>query len=217
MKPLTIAQKSQPLSLLCIGAHADDIEIGAGGTILTWIARGVELHVHWCVLSAQGSRGREAIKGASMFLEGAKSRRVEIAEFRDGYFPCQRESIKNWFEDLKGRCNPDIILTHHIDDKHQDHRLAAELTYNTFRDHLVLGFEIPKWDGDLSRPNAYIALSEATMMQKIALTFEVFDTQRSKEWFDEGVFRGLARLRGMESRAPERYAEAFHASKFVLN
>jgi LmbE family N-acetylglucosaminyl deacetylase len=217
MKPLTIAQKSQPLSLLCIGAHADDIEIGAGGTILTGIAKGVELHVHWSVLSAQGSRRDEAITGASMFLEGAKSRRVEIAEFRDGYFPCQRESIKNWFEDLKGRCNPDIILTHHIDDKHQDHRLAAELTYNTFRDHLVLGFEIPKWDGDLSRPNAYIALSEATMMQKIALTFEVFDTQRSKEWFDEGVFRGLARLRGMESRAPERYAEAFHASKFALN
>lgn len=206
----------RPLSVLCIGAHSDDIEIGAGGTILGWIASGMLLSIEWCVLSALGPRAEEARRSADAFLTGANEARVRLAEFRDGYFPVERAAIKAWFEALKQDVTPDVILTHTRDDAHQDHRLVAELTTNTFRDHLVLGFEIPKWDGDLGRPNAYVALSADTLSQKIDLLERHFATQRAKDWFDAETFRGLARLRGMECRAEARYAEAFHVSKFRI-
>ena len=217
MKALPLARSVEPLSVLCLGAHSDDIEIGAGGTILSWLAAGARLDVRWCVLGAAEVRGTEARASARSFLAGARSAEIETQSFRDGYFPAERGAIKNWFEGLKARCQPDVILTHHREDAHQDHRIVAELTTNTFRDHLVLAYEIPKWDGDLGRPNTYLPLARTVLERKIALLMEHFATQRSKDWFDPDVFRGLARLRGMECRSPERYAEAFHVHKLVLS
>ncbi|MDX2257905.1 MAG: PIG-L deacetylase family protein [Hyphomicrobiaceae bacterium] len=216
MKTLPLVARGEPISVLCLGAHADDIEIGAGGTILTWLAAGARVDVTWCVLSALGPRETEARAAAASFLAGARAMRIETLGFRDGYFPSEREAIKAWFEALKASVTPDVILTHHGDDAHQDHRIVAELTTNTFRDHLVLAYEIPKWDGDLGRPNGYQPLAAAMLERKIALLEEHFTTQRAKDWFDGDTFRGLARLRGMECRASERYAEAFHVRKFVL-
>jgi LmbE family N-acetylglucosaminyl deacetylase len=209
MKSLQVATPGESLSVLCLGAHSDDIEIGAGGTILSWIASGVRLRVHWCVFSAAGPRASEACGSAQAFLAGATSAKVELAAFRDGFFPCQGEEIKTWIESLKTRFEPDLILTHRVDDAHQDHREISKLTWNAFRDHIILEYEIPKWDGDLGQPNVYVSLDGAALTRKIDLLLAHFGTQRAKHWFDAEVFRGLARLRGMECRSPERYAEAF--------
>jgi LmbE family N-acetylglucosaminyl deacetylase len=141
---------------------------------------------------------------------------VTLADFQDGYFPYQGDKIKPFFEDIKRRTDPDIILTHRNDDAHQDHREVNRLTWNTFRDHMILEYEIPKWDGDMGRPNVYVPLSSASIERKIDLLLAHFGTQRSKDWFDDETFRGLARLRGMECRAPERYAEAFFIRKAIL-
>lgn len=216
MQPLLFAKPGQTLKVLCLGAHSDDIEIGAGGTLLGWIDSGLKLDVHWCVLSARGPRRAEAMAGADAVLRGAATRNVECGEFRDGYFPYEGAAIKSWIEDLKARANPDIIFTHRSDDAHQDHREVCRLTWNAFRDHTILEYEIPKWDGDLGRPNLYVAMPEDVMERKIALLQDCFGTQRSKDWFDADTFRGLARLRGMECRAPERFAEAFVANKLRM-
>lgn len=216
MKALSLARRGERLKVLCVGAHSDDIEIGAGATILGWIASGVSLEAHWVVLSASGAREAEARGAAADFLAGAASATVEIGGFRDGFFPYQGAEIKAWFEGLKNRVTPDVILTHTRDDAHQDHREVAKLTTNTFRDHLVLEYEIPKWDGDLGRPNTYLAASRDCMARKIALLDRHFASQRSKDWFDAATFMGLARLRGMECRAPDGLAEAFHVRKLRL-
>jgi len=216
MQPLSLAKPRQPLKVLCLGAHSDDIEIGLGGTLLGWIAAGVQLDVHWCVLSARGPRRAEAMAGAASILEGVAAQTVECGEFRDGYFPNQSADIKTWIEDLKTRVNPDVVFTHRSDDAHQDHREVNRLTWNTFRDHTILEYEIPKWDGDIGRPNFYIAMSEDIMARKIDILARCFGTQRSKDWFDADTFRGLARIRGMECRAPERFAEAFTARKVLM-
>ena len=213
MKTLPLVEPGARFSVLCLGAHSDDIEIGVGGTILGWIAAGVKLDVCWCVLSAQGPRRQEAMAAAETILEGAASRRIELAEFRDGYFPYQGDEIKSWIENIKTLCNPDIVFTHRKDDAHQDHREISRLTWNAFRDHLVLEYEIPKWDGDLGQPNVYVAMSEEIFARKSKLLETCFASQRSKDWFDADTFRGLARLRGMECRAPDRFAEAFLARK----
>ena len=211
---LRLGEAGQRLSVLCLGAHSDDIEIGAGATILHWKAEGVRLDVLWCVLSGTDTREREARASAEAFLEGAERARIETQHFRDGFFPAQLPDIKSWFEDLKSRFQPDVILTHKSDDAHQDHRETSALTWNTFRDHLILEYEVPKWDGDLGRPNFYVPVSEAAMAQKATLLARHFGTQSAKHWFDEETFRGLARLRGTECRA--RYAEAFLVRKLVL-
>lgn len=216
MKGVQLAKPGERFSVLCLGAHSDDIEIGAGATLLSLIERGVQLDVHWCVLSGGGVRDEEARKSAADFLAKAAGARVEVMSFRDGFFPEQGEAIKKWFEELKGRINPDLILTHRRDDAHQDHQLVCRLTWNTFRDHQILEYEIPKWDGDIGQPNVYVPVSVAVLARKIELLMTHFGTQRSKQWFDEETFRGLARIRGMECRAPERYAEAFFARKLVL-
>jgi LmbE family N-acetylglucosaminyl deacetylase len=216
MKGLRLAEPGQRLAVLCLGAHSDDIEIGAGGTILQWMSAGTKLDVTWCVLSGTGPREAEARASATDFLTGADRARIEVHQFRDGFFPAESAEIKAWFEALKGRIAPDVILTHHSDDAHQDHREVNRLTWNTFRDHTILEYEIPKWDGDLGRPNVYVPLDEATMARKVELLIRHFGTQRSKHWFDAETFRGLARLRAMECRAPGRYAEAFHARKLAL-
>jgi LmbE family N-acetylglucosaminyl deacetylase len=216
MKSLKLAERGDRLSVLCLGAHSDDIEIGAGATLLGWLEQGVRLDVHWCVLGGADERGREARASASDFLEGAASRTIEIMSFRDGFFPEEGVQIKSWFESLKGRVNPDVILTHRGEDAHQDHRQVNRLTWNTFRDHFILEYEIPKWDGDMGKPNVYMPVTESVMRRKASLLMAHFGSQRSKHWFDEDTFLGLARLRGMECRAPERYAEAFVARKLSL-
>jgi LmbE family N-acetylglucosaminyl deacetylase len=216
MRSLGLAARGDRLRLLCLGAHSDDIEIGAGATILGLIAAGIRVEAHWVVLTAAGARAAEAEASARAFLDGASSARVELGGFRDGYLPYQGQQVKEWIEALKSRVEPDLILTHHRDDAHQDHRLVAELTGNAFRNHLTLAYEIPKWDGDLGRPNVYVPATEVLMARKIALLGTHFASQRGKDWFDPETFRGLARLRGMECRAPERLAEAFHGSKLVL-
>jgi LmbE family N-acetylglucosaminyl deacetylase len=213
---LGVGEPGQTLSVLCLGAHSDDIEIGAGGTILTWIAAGVQLHVRWCVLSAVGERAAEAERSAAAFLNNAASAELEFGQFTDGFFPHEGRSIKAWMEDLKRRSRPDVIFSHRRDDAHQDHREISRLTSTCFRDHLILEYEIPKWDGDLGQPNVYSALTEPGMKHKIDLLLAAFGTQRSKDWFDTEVFRGLARMRGMECRAPDGYAEGFVIRKALL-
>jgi LmbE family N-acetylglucosaminyl deacetylase len=216
VRAFRIAEPGDRLSVLCLGAHPDDIEIGAGATLLSWMDQGIRLNVHWCVLSAPGMREQEARTSATDFLAAAVTRQIEILAFRDGFFPEQGEQIKLWFEALKKRVSPDVILAHRSDDAHQDHRQVARLVWNTFRDHLVLEYEIPKWDGDMAKPNLYMPVSAATIQRKIELLISHFGSQRSKQWFDSETFAGLARLRGMECRAPERYAEAFVARKLSL-
>lgn len=213
MKTLQFAQPGEKLSVLCLGAHSDDIEIGVGATLLSWLAQGIRLEVHWCVLSGAGEREREARASAADFLSAAASGNVEIMAFSDGFFPEEGEQIKLWFEELKRRAEPDVIFTHRGDDAHQDHRQVSRLTWNTFRDHLILEYEIPKWDGDMGRPNFYVPVSVSAIQRKVDLLNSHFGSQRSKQWFDAETFLGLARLRGMECRAPERYAEAFIAKK----
>ena len=216
MKALPLVSADAELSVLCIGAHSDDIEIGAAGTILGWIARGAKLNIHWCVLSAAGSRRDEAVAGAAAILDGAASKTVDIADFRDGYFPYQGTEIKNYFENLKANVDPDIVFTHFRDDAHQDHREVSRLTWNSFRDHIILEYEIPKWDGDLGQPNCYSPMTADVFQRKVAALEACFGTQRSKDWFDNQTFTALARLRGMECRAPDRLAEAFHARKVLI-
>lgn len=216
MIPLKLPTKGDRLSVLCLGAHSDDIEIGAGATLLHWISAGVHLDVLCCVLSGSADREEEARESAADFLTGATNARVEVMPFKDGYFPTEGEKIKAWFEALKPRFQPDLIFTHRRDDAHQDHREVCRHTWNTFRDHLVLEYEIPKWDGDLGQPNLYVPIAGAILERKIDLLTKHFGTQRSKHWFDRETFSGLARLRGMECRAQDRYAEAFFARKVVL-
>lgn len=214
MRAVELVRPAAKLSVLCIGAHADDLEIGAGATILTWMASGAELDIHWCVASAIGDRETEARASAAAFLAGAARATLELGSLRDSYFPYQGEAAKAWVEAQKSRMRPDIVLTHRGDDAHQDHRLISELTWNAFRDSLILEYEIPKWDGDLGRPNLYVSVAPEILARKIALLEQNFGTQRSKDWFDAETFRGLARVRGIECRA--RYAEAFWAQKLLL-
>ncbi len=214
MRALDLIGPGKKLSVLCLGAHADDIEIGAGGTLLKWIASGAELDIHWCVASGGGDRAGEARASAQDFMSGAAKSTIELGAFRDSYLPYEGAKVKEWVEAQKPRMQPDVVLTHYSGDAHQDHRLINELTWNAFRDSLILEYEIPKWDGDLGRPNTYVAIEEPILAKKIALLEKHFATQRSKDWFDAETFRGLARLRGVECRA--RYAEAFYARKLVI-
>jgi LmbE family N-acetylglucosaminyl deacetylase len=216
MKLLGLAGANESLSVLCIGAHSDDIEIGAAATILGWIERGVRLNVYWAVLSATGQRADEAYTSAKDFLADATHATIDVAAFRDGFLPYQGAELKCWFEALKSRVSPDVILTHWKDDFHQDHREISQLTWNTFRDHLILEYEIPKWDGDLGRPNLYVPASKSAMARKVSLLLERFGSQRAKDWFDPQIFTGLARLRGSECRALDGFAEAFHVRKLAL-
>lgn len=216
MRALQFADATDGLSILCLGAHSDDIEIGAGATLLSFLERGRPLKVRWCVLSGGAEREREARASAADFLLEAAEAHIEVLTFPDGFFPQHSGAIKAWFEVLKARADPDIILTHYREDAHQDHREVSRLTWNTFRDHCILEYEIPKWDGDIGQPNLYVPITARVAERKVELLMQHFGSQRSKQWFDAETFRGLARLRGMECRAPERYAEAFFARKLSL-
>jgi len=202
--------------LLAVGAHSDDLEIGCAGTILALVEGNRGLAVHWVVLAAPGARAEEARASAEALLAELGDCTIEIHAFRDGYLPHTAGEVKDAFEDLKGRFDPDLILTHARDDLHQDHRLACELTWNTFRNHLILEYEIPKWDGDVGRPNVYVPLTAGQAARKLELLERHFGSQRDKDWYDADVFRGLMRLRGMECRAPSGLAEAFVGRKLTL-
>ena len=204
-----------PLRIVAIAAHADDLEIGAGGTLLRLAAEARIASVHWLVLSADGPRATEAGEGARQFLSGVEDVTVDVADHRDGYFPSQFAAIKDRFEALKRLPNPDLVLVPRRADMHQDHRLVADLAWNTFRDHVILEYEIPKWDADLTPPNVYVELSREVVERKAALLAAVFASQGGRDWFTDDTFLGLARVRGLECRAREGYAEGFHARKLV--
>jgi LmbE family N-acetylglucosaminyl deacetylase len=201
--------------VLALGAHADDIEIGCGGTLLAW-TQAYPLDVTWVVLGADGVRETEARTSANAFLREARESSVVCHGFRDGFFPYVGGQVKDVFERLKSEVDPDVILTHTRDDLHQDHRLVCELTWNTWRDHLILEYEIPKYDGDLGAPNVFLPVTKEDAQEKVRLLATSFESQRTKHWFDEELFLGLMRLRGMEARSATGYAEAYHCRKLVL-
>lgn len=216
MLPLLLPQPQGPLKLLCLGAHSDDIEIGCGGTILRLAAEVPDLLVRWIVFSGTATRATEARNSAADFLEGVAEKRIEVMGFRDGYFPFQGAEIKDCFEALKRDFDPLLVLTHMRGDVHQDHHLLAQLTYNTFRNHLVLEYEIPKYDGDLGNPSFFVPLTRAQIRRKVDLISRHFPSQHGRTWFSDETFQGLARLRGLACNAPEGLAEAFYARKIVL-
>jgi LmbE family N-acetylglucosaminyl deacetylase len=207
---------STPRKVLCLGAHSDDIEIGAGGTVLQLLSTNHDFEIIWVVFSAAGSeREREARRSAGLFLEGAKQQEVIVKDFRDGFFPYDGGKVKEFFEALKTRVSPDLIFTHYRDDRHQDHRTICELTWNTWRSHMILEYEIPKYDGDLGSPNVFVPLPREICERKIKHICDVFQTQGNKTWLTEDTFQAILRLRGVECAAPERYAEAFYCRKLV--
>lgn len=201
--------------VLCIGAHADDIEIGCGGMILRLLSENSGIEVHWIVMSASADRASEARNSAARFLTSAAASQVVLHEFQDGYFPAQWAEIKREFHDLGRTIQPDLILTHRLDDRHQDHRLLSELTWNAFRNHLVLEYEIPKYEGDLGHPNLYVPLDDTTCRSKINNIVDAFESQKSKPWFTPDTFWAMLRLRGLECHSPTHFAEAFHVRKMV--
>lgn len=205
----------RPLQVLCLGAHSDDIEIGCGGTILRLAEQHPDCSFHWVVFSAIGVRGEEARRAAALFAgEGLKD--PILKTFRDGYMPFEGDRVKDVFEALKPSVSPDLIFTHNRWDAHQDHRLISELTWNTFRDHLILEYEIPKYDGDLGRPSVFVPLPPELCQKKVRFLMEAFPSQQVKRWFEEDTFFSLMRLRGMECNAAGGHAEAFYCRKLVL-
>ena len=208
--------RTAPLSILCLGAHSDDLEIGCGATLLRLKREMRDLRVHWVVFAAGGERAEEARRGAGRVLEGLAHAEVELHDHRDGYFPECWGTIKDRFEALKSVVSPDVIFTHWGNDAHQDHRIISELTWNTWRDHLVLEYEVPKYDGDLGRPNLFVPIDAEIANEKVALLHECFASQTKRAWFSEETFLGLMRVRAVEAQCADRYAEAFHLRKALL-
>ena len=205
-------------SVLCLGAHADDIEIGCGGTLLEWREQNPALQVTWVVWSATESRRDEARKSAEAYLHTATQTgkgKIYIENFRDAYFPADWADIKQRLAQIAQECQPDVVLTHRLEDRHQDHRVIGELTWNAFRDQVVLEYEIPKFEGDLGQPNLYVPVSRTHAERKVALLNEFFTTQASKDWFSDSTFQALLRIRGLECRSPSGLAEGFYARKLV--
>jgi LmbE family N-acetylglucosaminyl deacetylase len=210
-----IRDRASPLIVLCLGAHSDDIEIGCGGTILRLVEQFPSCVLHWVVFSALGVRAAEAQRGAELFAGTATIIGPVLKPFQDGFMPFVGAEIKATFEELKA-ISPDVIFTHSRRDAHQDHRLTAELTWNTFRDQLILEYEIPKYDGDLGQPNVFVPLGAKAVENKVDYIMEAFGSQHCKRWFRKETFLSLMRLRGMECNAPSGYAEAFYCRKMVL-
>jgi LmbE family N-acetylglucosaminyl deacetylase len=202
--------------ILCLGAHSDDIEIGAGGTLLKLMAEIPDLEIYWVVFSAPGQRAEEARNSAQSYLTGIACPQIRIGSFRESFFPSEWPSIKEWFEEIKASFNPDLVLTHYRDDRHQDHRVLSDLAWNTFRNHLILEYEILKYDGDLGSPNIYVPISEEDCSKKIKLLLEHFKTQSGKHWFTPNTFEAILRLRGIECASSSGRAEAFYGRKVTL-
>jgi LmbE family N-acetylglucosaminyl deacetylase len=206
----------RPLQVLCLGSHADDIEIGCGGTILRLANDYPNSVFHWVVFSAIGPREQEARKAAAAFVAPSRIKNLVLKTFRDGFMPFVGAEVKQAFEDLKPLVSPDLILTHNRRDAHQDHRMISELTWNTFRNHLILEYEIPKYDGDMGQPEVFVPLTKDLCEAKVKFLMDSFQTQLGKHWFQRETFFSLMRLRGMECNAPSGYAEAFYARKLVI-
>ena len=216
MHPIGLSQNSDaPLKVLCLGAHSDDIEIGCGGTMLQLLASRPKVEVLWVVFSSGTEREREARDSAALFLSQSERKELIVKDFRDGHFPYEGTKIKSFFEELKKRISPDVIFTHYRDDRHQDHRTISDLTWNTWRNHLILEYEIPKYDGDLGSPNYFVPLRKTVCEQKIKNICDVFQTQSNKAWLTEDTFQAILRIRGVECAATEKYAEAFYCRKLV--
>jgi len=203
------------LKILCLGAHSDDIEIGCGGTVLRLIGENPNIEITWMVFSAIGDRAVEARASADEFLKDVGNKQIILKEYKDGYFPANVSLIKDIFEDLKTKVAPDIIFTHYRNDLHQDHRQLCELTWNTWRNHFILEYEIPKFDGDFGNPNFFVSLDQEIRERKIELLMRHFQTQANKHWFTPDTFNSLLRLRGIQCKAPDGYAEAFYGRKLL--
>jgi LmbE family N-acetylglucosaminyl deacetylase len=217
MLPFHLGRAAQrPLRILCLGAHSDDLEIGCAGAMMQWLRRHARTRVTWVVLSAVEERAREARRSAAALLRAAPDKDIVLGGFTDGRFPAEFRELKAFFERLKRAAQPDLILTHRLEDRHQDHRIAAELTWQTWRDHLILEYEIPKYEGDLGQPNLYVPLPAAVAARKVRHLLRHFGTQRDRAWFRAQTFDGLMRLRGVECRAASGMAEGFHARKAIL-
>lgn len=210
------ATDSGALHVLCLGCHSDDIEIGCGGTILKLVAEHADCAFHWVVFSGIGVRGEEAQRAATQFVHPSRLKRLIVKTFPDGFMPFVGADIKSVFEELKRDLSPDLILTHNGRDAHQDHRLISQLTWNTFRDHLILEYEIPKYDGDMGRPSIFVPISAELGERKVDLIMRAFRSQSGKRWFERETFFSLMRIRGMECNAPSGYAEAFYGRKLVM-
>lgn len=204
------------LNVLCLGAHCDDITIGCGGTLLHLLHRYPRMKVWWVAFCADSIRGPEEQQAVTRLLKGAGDPRVVLEAYRDGFLPSQTIAVKETFERLKPAFSPDLIFTHYGADRHQDHRVISELTWNTYRHHCILEYEIPKYDGDFGSPNVYVPLTEGECERKIQAVLESYPSQLGKHWFADEVFRALARLRGMETGGESRYAEAFYARKLLV-
>ncbi len=215
MQFLTFDQKPEGLNILCLGAHSDDIEIGAGGTLLSLFKKQKVNKVRWVVFASNEVRKQEAEASAAKFLEGVNAE-VSVFSFRDAFLNFSALEIKERFEEIKKGFEPDVVFTHYRHDRHQDHRLLSDLAWNTFRNHLILEYEIPKYDGDLGNPNCFFHIDQEAVDKKVEILLECFPTQVGKHWFDRETFLALMRIRGMESASPSRYAEAFHARKFIM-
>ena len=217
MLPIHFQKRTgSPWTLLCLGAHSDDIEMGCGGTILRLLQELTPATTYWIVFSANAARAAEAVQSANHFLRKASKKEIIVKHFRDGFFPYTGGEIKEYFEELKQILSPDLILTHYRHDLHQDHRVISELTWNTFRKHLILEYEIMKYDGDLGAPNFFVHLDRSTCERKVKYIRDAFKTQGDRSWFTEDLFLSLLRVRGVESNAPERYAEAFYCRKIIF-
>jgi len=202
--------------VLCLGAHPDDIEIGCGGTILNLVKANPATEFYWVVVSGNTSRRAEARSSAKAFLQGARVKRARTERFRESYFPSQWAAVKDCFESIRKEFDPDLVLTHYREDRHQDHRVLSDLAWNTFRDHLILEYEILKYDGDLGTPNLYIPLSKEIARRKISLLTKHFRSQARKHWFTQEAFLSLMRIRGIECAARECYAEAYYGRKLSV-
>jgi LmbE family N-acetylglucosaminyl deacetylase len=216
MLKLRIPKGQGPLKALFLGAHSDDIEIGCGGTLMRMIREYPELEVTWVVFSALGERGKEAKKSAHEYLKHVEHKQIIVHDFKDGYFPFCGAEIKDIFEQLKLLMIPDLVFTHYRDDRHQDHRLLSDLTWNTWRDHFVLEYEIPKYDGDIGSPNFFVSLDTGLCTEKVDLLMRFFQTQGNKHWFSPDTFTALLRLRGIECKSDGGYAEAFYCRKLTI-
>ena len=216
MHKVRFFEENQELNILCLGAHPDDIEIGCGGTILRLIEEIPGAQFYWAVFSGDEKRRKEACESARVFIKKAKAKKIDVQDFRESYFPFVGAQIKDYFERLGKEFSPDIVFTHCSSDAHQDHRLISSLTWNTFRDHFILEYEVPKYDGDLGTPNLYVYLNESQVERKIGFLCDVFQTQKKKQWFDEETFRSILRIRGVESNSPSKYAEAFYCRKIIF-
>ncbi len=209
------ANPNRPMTALCLGAHCDDIEIGCGASLLQLAANYPQLQFHWCIFTSDPQRAAESQRAAHALL-GADRVQVDILDYPASFLPARWEAVKQSMEHLRSRMEPDLIFTHRLEDRHQDHRVVAELTWNSFRNHRVLEYEIAKYEGDLGQPNLIIPVDAAHADRKIAVLMEHYPSQHARNWFDAETFRALMRLRGLECQSPSRYAEGFTARKLTL-